>query len=250
MSRRANSRRLWHGEQLDGTRIFLAASGLALPSQNDKTGDMVQMYVFVQDHPPLEAAQLGLDAAVCGDCVLRKYGLAPLPDKQKPCYVDLGRLRSVWNSTHDGPEDYQDARRAVLKTERPVRWTAYGDPTAIPLWLMKDLSLYGHTGYTSQWRRRPEYKHYLQASVHSIAEKREAEALGWRTYRSMAPGEELDDDETLCPGSHTLMRPAGRGTKKRRTNCATCRGCDGRTRSYAEETHGILSKKLTPRTRP
>ena len=74
------------------------------------------------------------------------------------------------------------------------------------------------TGYTHQWR-----EHALgargMASVHTQAERREAKGKGYRTFRIISDGGELERGEVLCPAS----KEAGA-----RTTCERCNLCDGR----------------------
>ena len=70
----------WRGvSPQDGTPIVLLITGLVRPSQNSKTGPMVQSYIIRQDMRPIEAVTSGADAAICGSCPYR-----PSVAKQQP----------------------------------------------------------------------------------------------------------------------------------------------------------------------
>jgi hypothetical protein len=58
------------------------------------------------------------------------------------------------------------------------------------------------------------------ASVESVDAKKQANALGWRTFRIMRQDETLQPDEVLCPASEE----AGK-----RTTCENCQLCSGNT---------------------
>ena len=63
---------IWRGPSpWDGSPIVLLVTGLQRPSENTKTGPMVQTYILRQDMRPIEAVTTGADAATCGSCRFR-----------------------------------------------------------------------------------------------------------------------------------------------------------------------------------
>jgi hypothetical protein len=77
----------------------------------------------------------------------------------------------------------------------------------------------GHLGYTHAWRERPELAELCMASVHSLQERAEAKALGFRTYRI---GEGFPvAEEAWCPGSVEMGK---------KLQCVSCGVCDGQAR--------------------
>lgn len=50
--------------------VLVLLTGLE-SSKNDKTGDMLQVYILVRNQHPIDAIRNGSDAAICGDCRLR-----------------------------------------------------------------------------------------------------------------------------------------------------------------------------------
>lgn len=75
------------------------------------------------------------------------------------------------------------------------------------------------TGYTHQWRTAPPtLAARVMASVHTLAEAREAWSRGWRTFRVMSSGDAPQQGEILCPAS----KEAGE-----RTSCERCGLCNG-----------------------
>jgi hypothetical protein len=105
------------------------------------------------------------------------------------CYVlPWTAPKRIWETYVGQPQDLEAARDAVLGQVRSVRLTAYGDPTAVPLgvwhYLVPDAyrSRRG-PAYTRNWRESIEWQGWALASVESLAEAEEAQAVGWRTYR-------------------------------------------------------------------
>jgi hypothetical protein len=127
---------------------------------------------------------------------------------------------------------------------RKVRIGAYGDPSVISSkfwWLLLEGSD-GHTGYTHQWRSRPDLKSLVMASCDTETDKLEAAAQGWRSFRTKYPDEELFKDEVYCPSE--------------RVQCIDCMLCGGQSKSaksIAINLHGgravmsnLSKKRLLP----
>ena len=224
--------------RLDNTPIVAILTGLGRPSVNEKTGDMPQLWVVPDSgEDPFAAKKSGGDAAVCGDC--------PLRDGR--CYVNLLRgplaiYRTYKAGKYDDGRDYSPAQiRDACTTKqgrrRAIRLGAYGDPAALPLPVVQRLVSASpvHTGYTHQWRRFPELAPYVMASVDSPAERDEAQAAGWRTFRTVGPGEDaastLSPSERWCPAA-----PEG-GASRTRSPCGLCGG-GLRGPSFAILAHG------------
>lgn len=71
---------IWEGPSTwDGEPIALLATRYDKPSENGKTGAMVQTYIVRQDSNPSQSKRDGKDGSVCGDCEHR-------PDKSDTCY--------------------------------------------------------------------------------------------------------------------------------------------------------------------
>lgn len=209
---------LWEGpSRLDGRPI---GALVTVRSENRKTGPMLQTWILPRDQDPIAALRSGLDTAVCGACPLRGVG-----GRDRACYVNVlnGGPLAVYKQWRSGyyPALTESWAR-ILINGRMVRLGAYGDPVAVPLGVWTELLAWcgGHTGYTHQWRRMDsqDYAGILMASVESRAERDEAQALGWRTYRILADGERAGRGETVCP--YTREVPSKR-------TCAQCLACDG-----------------------
>ena len=204
-------------------------------SSNRKTGDMVQVYILLDDgRSPVDAVHSGADRAICGDCPLR--GLAGFSGRR--CYVNVGqgpqaihkqdRPRTPdeegWtpDTTPGAYPDYDPAEHDRYFRGRMIRWGAYGEPVLVPIDMVARLSelARGWTGYTHQWRR-PEYSEYRQffmASVHTPAEGAEANAAGWRYFRASHEATP-EANEARCPASEEAGGVA---------TCETCHLCRGR----------------------
>ena len=201
---------------------------LVLRSTNSKTGNMAQLHILPDATPPHTAQQTGEDRAVCGACPLR-------PSINGGCYVVTcqGPL-SVWRATLSQPvAGAGEVAGALLG--RTLRLGAYGDPAALPPYVVAWLAGYVNgrvTGYTHGWRARPDLRRYCMASVDAPDDRDEAHAAGWRTFRTHRPGGILDTDEIQCPSE--------------RVSCAECLLCRGTTigaRSISIEVHGSRASR-------
>ena len=188
--------------RIDGETIVAI---LTLKSENIKTGNMAQLWIMREDTPPHIAKKEGKDVSVCGDCPIKSE-----------CYVVLfqGPL-SVWNAYKRGT--YIDISNEFATSKKfidtslmflfnlSIRFGAYGDPAALPLWLINAITqnCKDFTGYTHSWKRFPALKKYFMASVESIALKEKAKNLGFRTFRVIPKsGGNLLNKEIVCPAEN------------------------------------------------
>ena len=202
---------LWRGEsRIDGSPIVAIAT---MKTNNRKTGDMVQTWILRDDVSPIEAVNLGLDIAICGDCphrwALRRSGKS----EQAACYVNVGQAPlAIWRAYKRGA--YCDQWSPDVFEGRAIRIGAYGDPVAVPIkvWRSMLIKAIGHTGYTHQWKyaRAKSYKGLLMASVDSLEESLLALSNGWRFFRI---GEKATANDIKCPSD--------------RISCEQCKLCSG-----------------------
>lgn len=218
---------LWEGpSRFDGSPIVVVAT---IASENRKTGRMIQTWILRRDVGPTEAIKSGDDASICGTCPHRGDGNG----RGRSCYVNAGQApRSVFNAYHRARYARLDnaanatAWQAILRLT-PFRFGSYGDPAAVPMivWrgILGVLAAAGMswTGYTHAWRDNPTYRGFLMASCDTPAERDEASALGWRTFRVRTSSQATADREVICPASDE----AGK-----RTTCDRCRLCQGAER--------------------
>lgn len=198
-----NSATIYRGpSQLDGSPIRAVVTGLHRPSQNRKTGAMLQTWILADTRDPVAAIRDGTDAAVCGDCPHRGAG----------CYVNTSQAPlSVWRSN---PPDALDL--PALGAGRMVRLSAYGDPAAVPpaIWRALLERASGWTGYTHAWHYcDPVYKTWCMASCDHPDEATTARALGWRAFSIRFTPD--------TPGRHCPAQ------KTERVTCAQCGLCNG-----------------------
>ncbi len=210
--------------------IVAIMTGIDRISDNEKTGPVAQVWVFVDETNPITAVKTGEDEAVCGSCALRK----------NVCYVNLshGPL-NIWKSYKSNPDNFAIGFPPYAKTKRRiVRLTAYGDVAALPLSVVEEcVSRFKSTlGYTHSWRERPELARFVMASVETPELAAEAQAIGFRTYRIKASAEEPRlKGEALCP----YESPA-------KLQCVDCGACNGKagpfTSNIVVTIHGIAPK--------
>ena len=193
--------------QINGENVVAIA---IYSSRNAKTGNMAQVYILRDDMSPRDAVNSGADEAICGHC----------PHRGTTCYVQVDRgpsmvYKSFIKGSYDEPETI-DGALAGYK----IRWGAYGDPAALPLWVLRQASqgCVGVTGYTHQWRIcDPGFTEFCMASVDDWAERIMAKAKGYRTFRVNADGAR-GTKEFICPAA----KEAGHLTE-----CMSCMACGG-----------------------
>jgi hypothetical protein len=203
----------------DSQRVIIA-TGFSSPSDNQKTGDMIQIWILVRSMDPVRAIKEGLDRLICGSCVHRGDGHG----KGRSCYVNVGQAPlGIYRAWKAGA--YLPLPSVSVFAGRKVRFGAYGDPTWIPLSLALAIAgvSSGHTGYTHQWRKPSlqGWRSLLMASVDSVAELVIARSLGWSTFRV---GSEASPGESLC------------ASERIGTPCMDCLLCAG-SRNGLESVH-------------
>jgi hypothetical protein len=240
-AKHANGYVLYKGASLiNGKPIVVIA---ITKSSNKKTGNMVQTYILPDNNmTPTYNAKALEDEAVCGDCKHRR-------GTGGSCYVNLGQgvtvvTKSYWAGQY--PESLMQAMESCK--DRTVRLGTYGDPAAVPYEVWEMLLSYakGWTGYTHQWAKAstdPRIMRLCMASVDTDAEFRQAQAMGYRTFRVRLASQSLLDSEFLCPASEEA------GKRKLCTECRACDGTDDRGTakfSPAIIVHGTLKSRFIP----
>lgn len=217
---------VWRGESLlTGGLISVIVTGLPPHfSQNDGTGPMLQAWGLPDEGLPRER-----QADVCGDCALTQL-----------CYVEPHRAPlKVWKKDDAGgyPEDFDSPAPFVGQR---IRLGAWGDPASWPTELTKRLieGTVMHTGYTQQWKTcDQELRQYLMASVHSPAQKKQANDMGWSTYRDKKRGHPMLPDEIACPKGELG------GYTKQCYDCGLCCGAQADEFNIVENIHGYRAPK-------
>ena len=200
----------------DRDRVIIA-TGFSTPSDNRKTGDMIQVWILVKSVDPVEAIKTGLDRIICGNCRHRGHEENGKHGVERTCYVNEGQaplgIWKAWKASRYPTLQFMD-----IFAGRRVRFGAYGDPTHMPLSLALAIAgvASGHTGYTHQWRKPSlqGWKSILMASVDTVGELVIARSMGWSTFR-VTPDTDHHTVESLCASDR-----AG-------TPCADCLACAG-----------------------
>ena len=238
-----NGRILWQGiSPIDGSPIVCILTGITKTSGNTKTGGMLQTWILRTDVRPDHAYQTGADYAVCGNCPHRKFNNLPdrtLQPAQGSCYVRKYQAPlAVWQCFQRG--GYAPATSYEFAAGRAIRFGSYGDPAMVPaeVWQGLAAAADSHTGYTHQWRQpwAQPLKGLVQASCDGMADYIEATAHGWKTFLVKAAGSPDPANMAHCAAS------AERGAK---TDCATCRLCDGATANVVIDAHGSMAGRVT-----
>ena len=222
---------LIHRGTVNGQRYFVAASGFARKSSNRKTGDMIQVWIMLEDVNPVAAVQSSLDAAtICQGCPFASGN---------GCYVNVGQAPlAIYKSHGRGlpmlePRDYAKAFAG-----RKVRFGAYGNPTLIPLSIVKSIAKAsdGWTGYFHNWKtmpkaRREAYNRYFMASTETQSSLELARSLQMRVFH-VSPVQPKNTVECL--------------SDSRGLTCAQCQLCQGwnkPAKSVWINPHGSTVKK-------
>ena len=226
---------------LDGKPIVMIG---IRKSNNNKTGNMVQVFYIRTDIDPMSANKSGEDFSICGSCHLRGKS-HDRDDKatadERGCYVMLLGILAIYKA-------YKAGKYPTLPTHewgkfvagRTVRLGAYGDPACVPTEINRNFihGADGHTAYSHQAETvGADYDPTIcMRSADTLDDARKAWAKGERTFRvghltSMVKGKEI-----LCPASEE----AGR-----RTTCDKCKLCSGMTinaKSILIHAHGTGKK--------
>ena len=202
-----NTIKIW-----ENSRIFAALTGLIRASANSKTGLMLQISILDKEDTPTQIIKQKKDHSVCGKCKL----------KGKTCYVNPMYLNGIRRAAVD------QIVSKLPKTLDAVRFGTYGNPSLIPLGLVKRIAAKARswTGYTHEWDEcNIAYAKYFMASIDpitahskgrtSIEDKAEANRIGYRTYRVISSVKELLPDEIHCPH------------EERKVQCIDCGLCSG-----------------------
>lgn len=214
----------------DSSRVIIA-TGFSSPSDNRKTGDMIQVWILCKAEDPVTAIRTGLDRLICGNCRHRGHEENGRHGVERTCYVNEGQAPlGIWKAWKAGR--YPTLQWMDIFAGRRVRFGAYGDPTHMPLSLALAIAgvASGHTGYTHQWRKPSlqGWKQLLMASVDTTAELLIARSMGWSTFR-VTPDTDHHSIETLC-ASDRLGTPCA--------DCLACAGARGGIRAIHIPVHG------------
>lgn len=206
---------IWQGKSRFATTEDISVVAV-MKTENGKTGDMVQTFIM-PDKEFVRKEDRANRKIVCGNCPLLDAGA---------CYVNVAwAVLAVWKKLRAGRYPKLDLN--AFK-DRAVRLGSYGEPVLMPLTLFQAIIKIAKcwTGYTHAWENdwAQPYQQYLMASVQTAKQKAEANAKGWKTFRTVASIEDKLPDEVLCPASAEYLAIAGK-----KATCEQCRLCCGRT---------------------
>ena len=217
------------------TDIVVIATGIKVKSNNEKTGDMIQIWILLANEHPSNAINNGNDYGICGNCPHRKQA-----DGIRTCYVTQMALGSVYRAYHKGNyPKFNYAKHSKLFVNRKVRFGAYGDPVNIPYITVQAIAKLadGHTGYTHQWKNNKfdAYKKYFQASCDNLFDYIDASQAGWGTFRVVPQNEVKTVSEIECQG----------GVKTTCSKCTLCEGSSNKQRHITITAHGSNGDKVS-----
>lgn len=136
-------------------------------------------------------------------------------------------MKIVDSNILNGIESINEINEIFSKVSRSnkiplVRFGAYGEPTKLPLSVVKTLKAISKntTGYTHQWHKpeNEKYMNYFMASADNGFEVQIAQNLGWKTF--FVGG--VDDNGINCPASKEA------GNKTTCVKCGLCGGASGK----------------------
>jgi len=217
----------------ENSKIVVIGTGLERKSQNAKTGDMLQIFIMLKDVNPVQAVTDGIAAkTICKGCPFASGS---------GCYVNVGQsVLSIWKAYKRGsyerahPKDY-----SRIFGGRKVRFGAYGNPSMIPLSIVKAIAKVsnGWTGYFHDWHLMPKakaaaYAEYFMVSTDTEESRLHAESNKWR-YFHVSPSKPSNAMECLSDAKGL--------------SCAQCLLCAGngkaRQKSIWINPHGAKKAK-------
>jgi hypothetical protein len=195
-----------------------------LSSNNSKTGNVIQQYVFPVDWITLNKSISELDdSPICFDCVYSQ-------SKTKSCYVRKGfsnvglisKIRSLRKLTIDKIPEFNDKVKSVLLAlveNNGIRFGTYGEPILLGEELVEDISKVAKfwTGYTHQYAKYPWSNKYFMASVESEREYKRAKDLNFRAF-FVTSSMNTSNEFIHCPASKEMGK---------KLTCDVCKLCMG-----------------------
>ena len=184
-----------------------------LKTSNRKTGNMIQLWILLSDHSPVDGVKSGLDAStICTGC---KFASG------NGCYVNVGQAPlQIWKSYKANKYPKLDPfLYDNVFNGRKVRFGAYGNPSLIPLSIVKMIteSCDGWTGYFHDWKgmskeKAQSYGKYFMASTETNDSVRRAREKNLRFFH-VSPNQPKNTIECL--------------SDSRGLSCDQCQLCKG-----------------------
>ena len=203
-----------------------------LKTSNRKTGNMIQLWIILSDYSPVDGVKSGLDAStICTGC---KFASG------NGCYVNVGQApNSIWKAYKANKYPKLDPfLYDNVFNGRKVRFGAYGNPSLIPLSIIKMIteSCEGWTGYFHDWSKMSKeralaYGKYFMASTETNDSVRRAKEKNLRFFH-VSPTQPKDTIECL--------------SDSRGLSCDQCQLCKGNrigAKSIWINPHGSKKKR-------
>ena len=203
-----------------------------LKTSNRKTGNMIQLWIILSDHSPVDGVKSGLDAlTICTGC---KFASG------NGCYVNVGQAPlQIWKSYKANKYPKLDPfLYDNVFNGRKVRFGAYGNPSLIPLSIIKMITEVcdGWTGYFHDWQQMSKqkaqaYGQYFMASTETNDSVRRAKEKNLRFFH-VSPEQPKDTIECL--------------SDSRGLSCDLCQLCKGNrigAKSIWINPHGSKKKR-------
>jgi hypothetical protein len=188
-------------------------------SQNRKTGKSVQLWILDATMHPVESRRSGNDAVnQCQGCSFASGN---------GCYVNANPLSSIWRKFQRGgyPALVMGSPEwDEFFTTEFVRFGAYGNPSLIPLEMVKDIASKARriTGYFHDWHLMPPdkaqaYGQFFMAST-EVSNYQTAQSLGLRTFSVVPHAMPATGIECLADSKGMTCKQCGLCDGNRRTD--------------------------------
>ena len=111
--------------------VVVIATGITDPSENSKTGPMIQPWILRDGPDPVEAIARGFDESICFDC---RHRGDVATGRKRSCYVNVGQAPlAVFGAFARGSYEFLPIEMyGEIFAGREIRLGAYGDPFCIP----------------------------------------------------------------------------------------------------------------------
>jgi hypothetical protein len=214
----------------DGASCAMVITGFRTPSENRKTGDMLQVWYMPYLHRP-NIITPEHQGAVCGTCDLMGAG----------CYVGVKTLCGIYDALLKNR--YQEVSIALanrilcghIADGGTVRDSAWGDAASMPALLHADVFPLSKriTRYTHAWKL-PQADHLrgiAMASCTTMADAVFAQHTGWPVFMARSKGAPVPDGMRQCRAKSGVQ-------------CADCLLCNGIGASISTEVHGYMQGSI------
>ena len=201
-------------------------------STNSKIGDMLQIWIVPRSETVTESRRNGNDSRLqCKGCPLAS---------NRGCYVGSYYVDAIQKAAWAGKKPKAKSKADVVNLVRGrfVRFGAYGNPSKIPLSLVKLIAnaCEGWTGYFHDWHqmtptKAKAYGEFFMASCEP-GNQSTAQKLGLRTFTTRSP--------QTAPHAGSIDCPSAKGVKCR--DCRLCSGTTTRAKNVSIPVHGYQKK--------